>query len=126
MKTRSKSPDGEQTNLSGRKVNKMKNLDDLVMEQKIVELNLDLSSITLLALRGDKKGQYEPLLNLLNRLLKKRSIKLEQKEKDNLKEKVELIMDRLFELKIKTPSETAIEEINDLLDIAEKISISLY
>lgn len=126
MKTRSKSPDGGQTNLSGRKVNKMKNLDDLVMEQKIVELNLDLSSITLLALRGDKKGQYEPLLNLLNRLLKKRSIKLEQKEKDNLKEKVELIMDRLFELKIETSSETAIEEINDLLDIAEKISISLY
>ena len=104
----------------------MKNLDDLTVEQQIIEFNLDLSSITLLALRGDKKGQYEPLLNLLNRLLKKRSIKLEQKEKDNLKEKVELVMDRLFELKIKTPSETATEEINNLLDIAEKISISLY
>ena len=104
----------------------MKKLDDLMMEQQIIELNLDLSSIILLALRGDKKGQYEPLLNLLNRLLKKRSIKLEQKEKDNLKEKVELVMDRLFELKIKTPSETATEEINNLLDVAEKISISLY
>lgn len=102
------------------------NLDDLTVEQQIIEFNLDLSSIILLALRGDKKGQYEPLLNLLNRLLKKRSIKLEQKEKDNLKEKVELVMDRLFELKIKTPSETATEEINNLLDIAEKISISLY
>lgn len=102
------------------------NLDDLTVEQQIIEFNLDLSSIILLVLRGDKKGQYEPLLNLLNRLLKKRSIKLEQKEKDNLKEKVELVMDRLFELKIKTPSETATEEINNLLDIAEKISISLY
>jgi len=104
----------------------MKNLDDLTVEQQIIEFNLDLSSVILLALRGDKKGQYEPLLNLLNRLLKKRSIKLEQKEKDNLKEKVELVMDRLFELKIKTPSETATEEINNLLDVAEKISISLY
>lgn len=104
----------------------MKNLDDLTVEQQIIEFNLDLSSVILLILRGDKKGQYEPLLNLLNRLLKKRSIKLEQKEKDNLKEKVELVMDRLFELKIKTPSETATEEINNLLDVAEKISISLY
>lgn len=104
----------------------MKNLDDLTVEQQIIEFNLDLSSVILLALRGDKKEQYEPLLNLLNRLLKKRSIKLEQKEKDNLKEKVELVMDRLFELKIKTPSETATEEINNLLDVAEKISISLY
>lgn len=104
----------------------MKNLDDLTVEQQIIEFNLDLSSAILLALRGDRKGQYEPLLNLLNRLLKKRSIKLEQKEKDNLKEKVELVMDRLFELKIKTPSETATEEINNLLDVAEKISISLY
>lgn len=104
----------------------MKKLDDLTVEQQIIEFNLDLSSIILLVLRGDKKGQYEPLLNLLNRLLKKRSIKLEQKEKDNLKEKVELVMDRLFELKIKTPSETATEEINNLLDVAEKISISLY
>jgi hypothetical protein len=103
-----------------------KNLDDLMLEQQIVELNLDLSSVVLTALRGDKKGQYEPLLNLLNRLLKKRSIKLEQKEKDNLKEKVELVMDQLFDLKIEAPSETAIQEINDLLDIAEKISISLY
>ena len=97
-----------------------------MMEQQIIELNLDLSSIILLALRGDKSGQYKPLLVLLDKLLKKRSLKLEQKEKDNLKEKVELVMDRLFELKIKTPSETATEEINNLLDIAEKISISLY
>lgn len=104
----------------------MKKIDDLVMEQQIVELNLDLSSIVLLALRGDKKGQYEPLLNLLNRLLKKRSLKLTEKEKNNLKERVELVMDQLFDLKIETSSETAIQEINDLLDISEKISISLY
>ena len=104
----------------------MKNLDDLVMEQKIVELNLDLSSVALLALRGDDKGEYASLLSLLDKLLKKRSLKLNEKEKENLKEKVELIMDQLFDLKIKTSSETAIEEINDLLDIAEKISISLY
>lgn len=126
MKTRSKSPDGGQTNLSGRKVNKMKNLDDLMLEQQIVELNLDLSSVVLMALRGDEKGEYRSLLSLLDKLLKKRSLKLKEKEKNNLKEKVELIMDQLFDLKIEAPSETAIQEINDLLDIAEKISISLY
>ena len=126
MKTRSKSPDGGQTNLSGRKVNKMKNLDDLMLEQQIVELNLDLSSIVLMALRGDEKGEYRSLLSLLDKLLKKRSLKLKEKEKNNLKEKVELIIDQLFDLKIKTSSETAIEEINDLLDIAERINISLY
>lgn len=104
----------------------MKNLDDLTVEQQIIEFNLDLSSVILLILRGDKKGQYEPLLNLLNRLLKKRSLKLTEKEKNNLKERVELVMDQLFDLKIETSSETAIQEINDLLDISEKISISLY
>lgn len=104
----------------------MKNLDDLTVEQQIIEFNLDLSSITLLALRGDKKGQYRSLLMLLDKLLKKRSLELKEKEKENLKEKVELIIDQLFDLKIKTSSETAIQEINDLLDIAEKISISLY
>lgn len=103
-----------------------KNLDDLMMEQQIIELNLDLSSIILLALRGDNKGEYASLLSLLDKLLKKRSLKLTEKEKNNLKEKTELILDRLFDLKIETSSETAIEEINDLLDIAEKISISLY
>lgn len=104
----------------------MKNLDDLTMEQQIVELNLDLSSVILTALRGDEKSEYRSLLMLLDKLLKKRSLELKEKEKENLKEKVELIMDQLFDLKIKTSSETAIQEINDLLDIAEKISISLY
>jgi hypothetical protein len=103
-----------------------KNLDDLMLEQQIVELNLDLSSVVLTALRGDNKGEYASLLSLLDKLLKKRSLKLNEKEKNNLKEKVELVMDQLFDLKIETPSETAIQEINDLLDIAEKISISLY
>lgn len=103
-----------------------KNLDDLMLEQQIVELNLDLSSVVLTALRGDNKGEYASLLSLLDKLLKKRSLKLTEKEKNNLKEKTELILDRLFDLKIETSSETAIEEINDLLDIAEKISISLY
>ncbi len=102
------------------------NLDDLTMEQQIVELNLDLSSVVLMALRGDEKGEYKSLLMLLDKLLKKRSLELKEKEKENLKEKVELIMDQLFDLKIKTSSKTAIQEINDLLDIAEKISISLY
>ena len=123
----SKSPDGGQKrNLSGRKALKMKNLDNLTVEQQIIEFNLDLSSVILLALRGDERDQYKSLLSLLDKLLKKRSLKLNQTEKDNLKEKIELIMDRLFELKIKTSSETAIQEINDLLDISEKISISLY
>lgn len=103
-----------------------KNLDDLMLEQQIVELNLDLSSVVLTALRGDNKGEYASLLSLLDKLLKKRSLKLNEKEKNNLKEKVELVMDQLFDLKIEAPSETAIQEINDLLDIAEKISISLY
>ena len=123
------SPDGGlKYNPSGRKALKMKknNLDDLTMEQQIVELNLDLSSVVLTALQGDEKGEYRSLLSLLDKLLKKRSLKLKEKEKNNLKEKVELIMDQLFDLKIKTSSETAIQEINDLLDIAEKISISLY
>ncbi len=103
-----------------------KNLDDLMLEQQIVELNLDLSSVVLTALRGDNKGEYASLLSLLDKLLKKRSLKLNQTEKNNLKEKTELILDRLFDLKINTSSETAIEEINDLLDVAEKINISLY
>lgn len=103
-----------------------KNLDNLTVEQQIIEFNLDLSSVILLALRGDDKGEYASLLSLLDKLLKKRSLKLKEKEKENLKEKVELIMDQLFDLKIEAPSETAIQEINDLLDIAEKISISLY
>ena len=119
---------GDKPNLSGRKAKKMKNfnLDELAIEQKVVEYNLDLSAIILTALRGDKKGEYKSLLGLLNKLLKKRSLKLKEKEKNNLKEKVELIMDQLFDLKIKTSSETAIQAINDLLNIAEKISISLY
>ena len=104
----------------------MKKIDDLTVEQQIIEFNLDLSSVILLALRGDEKGEYRSLLSLLDKLLKKRSLKLKEKEKDNLKEKVELIIDQLFDLKIKTSSETAIEEINDLLDIAEIINISLY
>ena len=102
------------------------NLDELAIEQKVVEYNLDLSTIILTTLRGDKKEEYSSLLSLLNELLRKRSLDLKEKEKENLKEKVELIMDQLFDLKIKTSSKTAIQEINDLLDIAEKISISLY
>lgn len=102
------------------------NPDELAIEQEIVEYNLDLSVIILTALRGDKKGKYKSLLKLLDELLRKRSLDLTDEDKNNLKEKVELIMDRLFDLKIKTSSETTIEEINDLLDITEKISISLY
>lgn len=103
-----------------------KNLDDLMLEQQIVELNLDLSSVVLTALRGDNKGEYASLLSLLDKLLKKRSLKLNQTEKNNLKEKTELILDRLFDLKINTSSETAIEEINDLLGVADSLHTLLY
>ena len=120
---------GDKSNLSGRKVIKMKNvnLDELAVEQKVVEYNLDLSAIILTALRGDKKGEYKSLLGLLNKLLKKRSLDLKNEDKNNLKQKLELVMDQLFEIKIQNElSETALEEINSLLDIAERINVSLY
>ena len=103
------------------------NPDELAVEQKIVEYNLDLSAIILTALRGDKKREYESLLKLLNELLRKRSLNLTDEDKNNLKQKLELVMDQLFEIKINNElSETALEEVNNLLDVAEKISISLY
>lgn len=125
----SKSPDGRQTNLSGRKAKymfKYQDVDDLKVAEELYEYNLMLSSIITKLVRGGSE-ESDALVNLLDGLLRKRVLDISEKEKIKTQKEVERIADELFELKLKEcTSEVTLEEIDYLLEVADNLHTLLY
>lgn len=105
---------------------KYQNVDEYKIAEELYEYNLALSSIITSLVRGGSE-KSDALVSLLDGLLRKRILDIDQKQKLKIQKEIDRIADELFDLKIKEcASETTKKEINNLLKVADSLYTLLY